>query len=182
MVRCNLGVSVGTSAYYVLSQRFPFVSLGVWNYMTHGLVLLLMMLILRKVRLFYLASFLTSMFLGYSMDFYGRLFPESFGSMVLRLVLLCAGIVFVALGIAMNYASGWPSAPFDTFSREISAHFGWKISRVKTVFDLTYLTLGIIFSVAFFGRVIGIGIGTLISAFLTGSLVGFFKKRLERNR
>lgn len=182
MVRCNLGVSVGTSVYYVLSQRFTSISLGVWSYTAHGFVLILMMLILRKVKLFYLASFLTSMFLGYSMDFYGLLLPEKFDGIVLRMVLLCIGIVGVALGIALNYASSWPAAPFDTFSKEISKHFNWKISVVKTVFDVTCLTLSIIFGMIFFRKIVGIGIGTVISAFTTGTLVGSFKKLLESCR
>ena len=179
LVRCNLGVSVGTSVYYVLSQRFTAISLGVWNYLAHGFVLILMMLILRRVKLFYLASFLTSMFVGYSMDFYGMLLPESFNGIVLRIALLCIGIVGVALGISLNYASGLPAAPFDTFSKEISKHFNWKISVVKTVFDITCISLSVIFGMIFFRKTVGIGIGTVISALSTGTLVGYFKKMLE---
>jgi len=65
------------------------------------------------------------------MDFYGMLLPEGFHSMVSRIILLCVGIVWVALGIALNYASGLPTVPFDTFSKEISKHFKWKISILK---------------------------------------------------
>lgn len=180
MVRCNLGVSVGTSVYYVLSCKFTAISLGVWSYLAHGFVLVLMMLILRKVKLFYLASFFTSMLLGYSMDFYGMLLPESFHGIVPRMALLCIGIVGVALGIALNYASGWPAAPFDTFSKEISKHFNWKISAVKTVFDVTCVTLSIIFGMILLEKIVGIGIGTVISAATTGVLVGGIKKILEK--
>lgn len=181
MVRCDLGVSVGTASYYVFSQRFTFFSLGVWSYLAHGLVLILMMVILRKIRLFYLMSFVTSVLLGYSMDFYGLLLPEKFENMVLRLIFMCVGIVGVALGIALNYASGLPAAPYDTFSKEISRHFNWKISKVKTTFDLTCLSISIVFGFIFFGKIIGIGIGTVVSAFLTGTIIGLFKKLLEQH-
>lgn len=181
LVRSNLGVSVGTSVYYVLSQRFTALSLGVWNYLAHGFVLILMMIILRKVKLFYLASFLTSMFVGYSMDFYGLLLPEDFHSIVLRIVLLCMGIMGIALGVSLIYVSGLPAAPFDTFSKEISKHFNWKISVVKTAFDITCVSLSVILGMIFFRKTVGIGIGTVISALISGTLVGYFKKMLEES-
>lgn len=140
-----------------------------------------MMVILRKIRLFYLMSFVTSVLLGYSMDFYGLLLPEKFGNMALRLIFMCVGIVDVALDIALNYASGLPAAPYDTFSKEISRHFNWKISKVKTTFDLTCLSISIVFGFIFFGKIIGIGIGTVVSAFLTGTIIGLFKKLLEQH-
>ncbi|RZS93053.1 YczE/YyaS/YitT family protein [Cuneatibacter caecimuris] len=179
LVSSDLGVSVGTAVSYVMSRQFPELTLGVWHYLCHGFVLLLLILILRRIRPFYLLSFLTSIFMGYSMDFYRLLLPGQVSGIVLRSLFLALGIVGIGLGIALNYASGWPAAPFDTFSKEISQHFHWKISKVKTIFDLTCLTLAAVFSLLFFRRVVGIGIGTVVSAFTVGICVGFFKKKLE---
>ena len=180
MVSGDLGVSVGTAVSYVLSCRLTFLSLGVWHYLCHGFVLLLLILILRRVKVFYLLSFLTSIFMGYSMDFYRLFLPETISFLPLRILVLVLGIIGISLGIALNYASGWPAAPFDTFSKEISAHFRWKIGKVKTIFDVTCLAVGVGLSLLFFGKVVGIGWGTAVSAFTIGSCVGFFKKRLER--
>lgn len=179
MVSADLGVSIGTCVAYVLNRRFSFLTLGVWNYLCHGAVMLLLICVLRRVRLSYLVSFGTSVFLGYSMDLYRAVLPDaSVWPLAARAALVAFGILAVALGIALSIASGFPPAPFDLFVNELSLHRRWPLAKVKTVFDLSWLALGAALGLLFFGRIIGIGAGTVLSALCTGAAVGFFKARL----
>lgn len=181
LVRANLGVSVGTSVSYVLSHHFDFFTLGVWNYIHHGCVMLLLIALTRTVKPTYFISFLTSVFLGYSIDLFDWLLQDAAPSgLMLQIVCALCGVVCVGVGISMNLVSGFPAAPFDMFSSEISAWLKQPLVKVKTIFDFSCLGLAILFGFLFFGRMMGIGIGTLLSALFTGAIIGFSTKRLAR--
>lgn len=176
MVRSQLGVSIGTAVSFVLSERLTFFTLGVWNYICHGAVMVLLMVWLKRVRLRYLLSFLTSIFLGYSIDLYNYLLVFEVQALWLRGGLLAAGILCVALGIALTYLTTFAPAPFDLFNKEIAEHKKTTVARTKTVFDLVCLTTAVGLSLIFFGQIKGVHVGTVACALTLGTCIGFFRK------
>jgi uncharacterized membrane protein YczE len=56
----------------------------------------------------------------------------------------------------------------DTFINDLTIHFHVTYRRIKTLFDITCLALSVILSMVFFGHLVGVGIGTVIMAFITG--------------
>ena len=68
--------------------------------------------------------------------------------------------------------------PQDLFIREISAHFSLPFKVVKTVFDLSCVSLSLAVAFLALGRIVGVGAGTLVSALITGKCVDAVKRRL----
>ncbi|HPW00503.1 MAG TPA: DUF6198 family protein, partial [Oscillospiraceae bacterium] len=63
--------------------------------------------------------------------------------------------------------------------RMVSAHFGKDINKFKVAYDCTSLAVSIGLSFLFFGKLNGIGIGTVIAAVLNGRIIGWFSRRME---
>ena len=63
--------------------------------------------------------------------------------------------------------------------KEAAAKFQKPIATAKTIYDCASLLLSLCLSLAFFGSVQGIGIGTVICAILNGMLIQFFTKATD---
>jgi uncharacterized membrane protein YczE len=156
-----------------LSQRFAVPSFGVFNYLVQGFVFLLTIVVLRKFEARFILSFGTSVVFGYTIDFFAFLMKEvSLSGHLIRVIFFAVSIVVISVGLVFFYRSQLPILPFDVFVREVSGKYGVKISRFKLGFDIVMCTIAVALSLAFFGGLRGISIGTLVSALTIGPTIG----------
>lgn len=179
-VKADLGITVSTSPSYVLSIWSDIVSFGTFNYIVQGIVFILMVVVLKKIKTVYFLSFLTSVILGYTIDFFAKVMAsvqaDTYG---MKGFLFVSSIIVISVGLVFFIKSNKPILPFDMFVREISAKYDIGIGKFKTGFDISVLVISIAMSYLFFGELRGIHIGTLISALTIGSCVGFFMKLFD---
>ena len=175
VIKSNLGVSVATSPPYVLSLYFTKISFGQWNYIVHGFVLMLLVLIIKKLTVKHLMSFLVAFLFGLFIDFFNLILVSIQGNSLLdRVIFFMVGSIVISIGVAAFMKSNYPILPFDTFIKEVTMAKNIKYSKFKTAFDLTCFTVSLVLGLIFFGRIEGIHIGTFISAVALGSIIGFF--------
>ena len=174
VIKSNLGVSVATSPPYILSLYFTKISFGQWNYMVHGFVLLLLVVIVRKLTVKHLMSFLVAFLFGLFIDFFNSILVSfQVDGLLERFMVFIVGSLVISIGVAGFMKSNYPILPFDTFVKEITQTKNIKYSKFKTGFDLTCFTVSLVLSLVFFGKIKGIGLGTFISAIGLGSIIGF---------
>ena len=182
MVQAELGISVASSVPYVISLRFSTLTFGTWSYMVQGFLVLLLILIVRRIRWAYLLSFLVSVAFGVLVDIFSLLTADwSGGSWMQRGILFAGGLILLSLGIALFVASRLPLLPYDLFVKELAIHKNISFRRCKTLFDLSCLLTSSLFLLFFIHRLTGLGIGSLLSALLNGTLAGFWLGLFERN-
>ena len=188
MEKANLGVSMVVAPAYLiyrkLSTVWSFVTFGIAEYALQLTVLLLLTLILRKFRPYFLFSFVTTFFYGLILDFYMVLLPTiSLDAMGMRILFFVFGQAICSVSIALFFHTYIAPQVYELFVKEISTHFKLNISRVKTVYDCSSFTLGVIFSFAFFGFGVfeGIKWGTLLCALLNGKAIGLCSSVLEKH-
>lgn len=183
----DFGVSMIVAPSYIIhlkvSEFLPFYSFGMSGYIFEALIILLTALIMKKFRLSYLFSFVTAFIFGMMLD--GILIPISLipcTHIAVRIAFSVTGLIFCTAGVAMLFNTYIPPEAYELLVKEVSSGYSLPISRVKTVYDLSSLVLAIVLSFAFFGfpNFNGIGIGTVVSAFANGALIGMFSK-LYRN-
>lgn len=181
VVRSQLGVSVLASVPYMLSLIFGFISLGTWNYIVQGLLMVLLVILLRRFRAEYVVAFGVAVVFGLTIDLFARLFanlPQD--SVFLRIGYFAVGLLFLSSGVAMFIRSGFPVLPFDLFVKEIAESRGMTFRKVKTFFDLTFLAISIVLMVLVVREFKGVGIGTIVSAAINGSLMQFWMHAIDR--
>ncbi len=173
VVKSNLGISVATSVPYVFSLYFTKISFGKWNYIIHGSVLILLVLVVKRLTVKHLMSFGVAFLFGETIDLFNILLKDLEASTILsRLILFALGSITISIGVAGFMKSNFPILPFDTFVKEVTLEKNIKYSKFKTYFDLTCLSISLAFSLLFFRAIKGINIGTFISAFILGSMIG----------
>lgn len=180
-IKSNYGITVSSSPPYILSLWTDAVSFGTFNYIVQGVVFVLMVVILREFKATYFLSFLTSILLGYSLDFF-KFAMKDFNAVghIARTSCFVISIITISFGLVFFIRSNKSILPFDMFVREVSSKYGVEIGKFKCCFDVCILTIAVVMSFIFFRELRGIHVGTLLSALTIGPTVGYFMKKSEQ--
>lgn len=183
----NFGVSMVVAPAYVLSLYVEGLTFGQAEYVVQGVLFVVFCLLMRNFRFSYLFAFLSCVIYGLALDLW-RLIPLFNPSIVspesmklwLRIFLFVVGELLTAFSVALYFRSYFPPQVNDYFVKGVSTRYGIKTSIFKTGFDVASLIAALIMSLCFFGRIEGIGWGTLIITVINGALIGFFSSLLNK--
>lgn len=183
----DFGVSMVVAPAYLLhlkiSEFFPFFTFGMAEYTLQAFLILLITIILKKFRFSFLFSFVTAVLYGFLLD--GSMMIIDYiptDSLVVRIIFFIIGVILCSFSISLLFHTYISPEAYELFVKELSKKFSIDISKFKMGYDCASFIVSVIISFAFFGfgKFIGINIGTVISAFVNGPLIGLFGKILEK--
>lgn len=181
----GFGISMVVAPAYILhlkiSEVLPFFTFGVAGYTLQAVVLLLLTLLLKKAKLIYLLSFVTAVLYSFLLDsamLLTALLPQT---ILLQIVLYTVGAVLCCAAIALLFTSYMPPEAYELCVKEVSAKLKKPLHTVKTIYDCSSLAVSFALSLLFFGTIRGIGIGTVVCAFLYGSVISLFQKLYDKH-
>ncbi len=184
--KADLGLSMVVAPAYllhlILSPILSFVTFGTAVYIFQGLLLILMCIVVRRFRISYLFSFVTAVLYGYLLDLV--MIPVSFiptDSILVRIVLYTVGITLCSLGVSLMFHTYIKPEVYELFVKEVSEKFSFDINRTKIIYDISSCLLAVIISLVAFETLYGVGIGTVICAFVNGIMIGAFSKLFEKH-
>ncbi|MCH3961419.1 MAG: DUF6198 family protein [Solobacterium sp.] len=182
-VYANFGMSTAVAPAYLLhlklSQTIPWFSFGIAEYCIQFCLLLVMMVLVHRFRISYLFSFLTAILYGLCLDLFVSLVSPLPDLIWLRISAFAIGTLFVTSGVSFIFHTYLSPEVYELFVAEVSAHFHIGIPPFKTGYDIASCIIAVLMSFLFFSQLEGIGIGTVISACINGTLIGWFTKILE---
>lgn len=193
--KSGAGISSISLTAYVLSKTIPVLSLGMWNFVFQSTLMAALVIIMKRIKPGYILSFGLAVVFGLFIDMWelllkalpdstlGLLFtePNNMGyGWLPGLIYFAAGFVVLGFGTYFLIASGIPVLPFETFMRDISERFNINIRNIKTIADLACLMFSIALALSLKGVIIGVGAGTVISAFLLGTAIAYCGKLLNK--
>ena len=187
MTYSDFGVSMVVAPAYLLhlklSEFVPFFSFGMAEYTLQAVILLVMIGILRSVKLSYFFSFVTAVLYGLFLDAWLillGLIPNE--TLPLQIIVFVIGMLLCSFSISLLFRTYIPPEVYELFVSEVSKRFSFNIHKFKTVYDCASLLISVVLSIVFFGiwPLHGIGIGTVICAFLNGTLIAFFTKITDK--
>ena len=164
-LKSNAGMSTISLTSYILNLVFPVLTIGTWNYLIQWIMIGALILILRKVKVGYLLSFVLAIIFGTLLDFFHvclQGLPDGIG---FRIFYFIFAFSMCAIGTTFLIRCKIPVLPSDTFMRDVSNYFHTTIKMVKTPFDVFCLILSAVLGFLYTGEFPGIGIGTVINAF-----------------
>lgn len=178
----ELGVTPISSIANVLSYKFTFFTIGNWLIVTNCLLIVGQILVLKK-------KFNPIQFLQIPLSFLFGWFTD-FGMWMchfipvnnypMRLVMLALGIVILAFGIFLTVTADVILNSGEAMVKAISDTTGKPFGNVKVVFDISFVSVSVIFSLIFFGgKIVGTREGTIISAVFTGMVVKLFNRNID---
>lgn len=185
----DFGLSMVVAPAYIISLKLGFLSFGQCEYITQGILFVLLCLLLGRVKPVYFCSFFTCLVYGLILDGWRSLVPlfdpavTAPGSMPMgvRIVLFALGMVLCAFSIALCFNSYIHPQVYDFFVKAVSDRFSIPRDRFKIGFDMAFLLLAIALSLLFFRGFRGVGVGTVVTAACNGLLVGFFSRLIDRH-
>ena len=98
-----------------------------------------------------------------------------------RIILVLVGTLTLGFGISLSVVANVIMNSGEAFVKAVSDRTGIKFGNVKISFDICCVLASVILSLILFsGTVVGTREGTVLTALLTGIVVNFFVKRIEK--
>lgn len=173
--RAEIGISPLSAIPAAVSNITPF-TLGNTTIAFHVCCVLLQVLVVRKVDVKTVLILPLAVVFGYIIDLFMFLLPLSGMALWLRVLVCFAGIVFTGLGIVVIVGADLMLPAPDAFLRAVSARFRVPLSKVKIAGDALWVVITLVIELVSSGRIVSIGVGTVLSVLLTGKFVGVFNR------
>lgn len=183
LTKANFGISMIVAPAYLLSLKVSFLTFGQAEYVIQAGLLILLCFIVWRFRPIYLTSFLTCLLYGFALDAW-RLIPFFASSeeaeLWARILLFVFGFLLTGFSVALFFKTYFYPQVYDFSVKAICARFGFKTIYVKTAVDFTMLGAALAMTFLFYGKLVGIGWGTIVMAVLNGTIIDLFGKALDR--
>ena len=175
-----LGTSQISSIPYVLSLQLPSISFGMFSFIMNMVYIVLQALLLRKqFKPFQLLQIVVNVVFSASIDVFMAMLsfyaPQQLFTRVLSAV---AGCIVLAFGISVEVAPDLIMVPGEGIVAAISKVSGRRFGSVKVMFDVTLILIAALLSWLFFGNIVGVGVGTLLSAVSVGQFVNLINRHV----
>ena len=180
MLQSGSGISAISSVPYAFSEVFPRLTLGTWTYIFQGLLVITLMVCKKKFIPSYLFSFVAGFLFGELMDINELWITKLPMSIPLRIVYFVLSYVILCIGIALSNRCKLPIIPTDLFPRDLAQIINKPYARVKITFDVTCLVVTVCLTYFILGRILGLGIGTIVAAFTMGKGVAIAGNLIDK--
>lgn len=180
VAHANLGTSALTSIPLVMNELVP-LSFGELT-MIFNIVLVISQVILlgKSFPLLQYFQLIVSFVLGVSVDFWGPMIQYlELNHFLWQLIAVVIGCFIIALSITIQLKADLVNNPGEGIVKVIALRFNTEFSKVKVPLDLAYVLIAVILSWFTLGRIVGVGIGTLVSAVLVGYFMRIIQKIKE---
>lgn len=168
MLQSGSGISAISSVPYAFSEVFPKLTLGTWTYIFQGLLVITLMVLKKRFVPSYLFSFVAGFMFGKLMDINEMWITKLLMSIPLRIIYFVMSYVILCFGIALSNRCKLPIIPTDLFPRDLAEIINKPYARVKIAFDVTCLLVTACMTYFALGKILGLGIGTVVAAFTMG--------------
>ena len=122
-----------------------------------------------------LASFFTSFFIGV----FGRILPTAVTPLG-RGAMLLGAILLTGTGIILTVGARFVPNPGDGMAAAIARRTGKSLGLSKNILDISSFLAAAALGFLFRGRLMGVGVGTVVTMLLTGRAVALLQKPLLR--
>ena len=175
-----LGTSQISSIPYVLSLQMPFISFGMFSFIMNMVYIVLQALLLRRqFKPIQLLQIVVNVVFSASIDVFMAMLsfyaPQQLFTRVLSAI---AGCIVLAFGISVEVAPDLIMVPGEGIVAAISKVSGRRFGSVTVVFDVTLILIAALLSGLFFGNIVGVGAGTLLSAVSVGQFVNLINRHV----
>ena len=186
--RADFGVSMVVAPAYVIyqkvSQTFEFFTFGMAEYLLQGVLILLTIILVRKIKISYSFAFVTTMLYAACLDMFIALISFiSADGIVFRIVFFVVGLFITSCGVAFFFKTYISPEAYELFVKEVSEKFNIELHKFKTAYDCCSCLIGLALSFILFGfgKFVGVSYGTVFCALVNGLLIGIFSKFFDKH-
>ncbi|MCD1024597.1 YczE/YyaS/YitT family protein [Enterococcus sp. SMC-9] len=167
----KVGLDPYTSTNIALGGKLG-LSLGVYQLMVNIIILVLIFIFEKKY--IGIGTVINMVLAGFFIDFYTEIFTSLnlvAHNILMQLLFLVIGILLFSFGASLYMGAELGNAPYDAIAPVIVDKTGAPYRVIRVIQDVTFSVVAFVFGGP-------IGIGTFISAFLTGPFISFFDQKI----
>lgn len=168
--RSHLGVSAIVSVPFTLSLVTP-ITLGMCTTIVYSSFVIIALILYREVKLKVLLQLPFSFIFGLVIDMYNNILTIDPQSIITRIFCLAFAVIATAVGISMMVKADFIVNPPDGIVQAISKVTGKEFGTAKWIWDLAMVIFAGVVGFMAEGRIVGIGIGTIVAVFTIGNLI-----------
>lgn len=169
-ISTGLGVAALSSSIYATSQIFH-LSLGTASIIWYMVFVIIQCILSKKITREFLLEIPLSFLFGYLNDFYDMIINIHPESLIFSLLLLTIALCFISMGVYLTSQTNLVLNPGDGIVKTVSIVFHQPFYNVKNGFDIAMILCSLSLSLLTQNPIMGIGIGTVISAIMIGRLI-----------
>ena len=169
-----LGVGSINTLPYALANILS-VSLGTMTTMVYLVFIIIQLILLKRFDLQVIIQLPFSFIFGYLIDFYDLFFSYEPSAFYMQIVILIIAIVLTALGAFLMVLGDIVLNPADGLVHTIGKVTNKDFGFVKNIADLVFIVLTVVICLVTKGYILGIGIGTVVSAIFIGRFVALYQ-------
>ncbi len=98
----------------------------------------------------------------------------------MRIFALISGMCITSLGVAFFFRTKMPLEVYELSVTEITEKYHFDIKKVKLGFDICMLLTACAMGLIFEGRLVGIGIGTVVMTLCNSYIIAFCGKYIDK--
>lgn len=184
--KSGLGLSMIAAPPFILNQFLvqfsPFFSQGACEYIFQAFLLLIMCLIIKRFKWKYLLSFATAFIFGNMVDFALWVCGGQalYDTMLLRVIAFIVSELLISFAIACYFRTNLPLCVYELFVVAIADRFKVPSHKIKMIFDYSMLAISVLMTLCFFGKFVGVGIGTVILTLVNSHIIKLWGKLLDK--
>lgn len=176
-ISSKLGVAALSSSIYATSVIFE-LSFGIASILWYLLFVLIQCILEKAVKKEFLFEIPLSFVFGYLCDFYDWMIDISPENYVHSVLILIVAVTCISFGVFLTTKTDLVLNPGDGIVKTVS-----KVSRkpfhfIKNCFDISMIAASLALSFITGNPVMGIGVGTVVSAICIGRLIKLWEKLL----
>ena len=177
--KTQLGIAPILSVAWNLSELMG-IPFSLMSFFYYCFLILLQLILLRREFeqvqwLQLLASFFTSFFIGV----FGRVLPTAVSPLG-RGAMLLGAILLTGSGIILTVGAKFVPNPGDGMAAAIARRTGKSLGLSKNILDISSFLVAVALGFLFRGKLMGVGLGTVVTMLLTGRVVALLQKPLLR--
>lgn len=169
-----LGVGAINTIPYALSNILN-ISLGTMTTTVYIVFIMIQLILIRKIDIQIMMQLPFSFIFGFFIDFYDSLLDIQPDTIYMQFTLLTLAIILTALGAYLMIKGNIVLNSADGIVYTISQVYQKDFGLVKNIFDIVSIILTSIVCLTMKGYIIGIGIGTVLSAVFIGRCVTLYQ-------
>lgn len=180
-ITTGLGVAALSSSIYATSEIFN-LTLGTASIIWYLAFVIIQCILSKQITKEYLLEIPLSFAFGYLSDFYDYIIQLTPSSLIASILLLSVALLCISLGVYLTSETNLVLNPGDGIVKTISTVFHQPFYNIKNIFDISMIGCSLILSFITRSPIMGIGVGTIISAIMIGRLIKIwqclFQKKL----
>lgn len=134
----------------------------------------------KRFQLFDLFQIPMSVIFGWMINVFNDIITIKCNSLVLKLLLLVVAIMFTGIGAAISVEMKFVPNAADGFVQSVGEKMKIELGFAKNIVDISSVLITVFIGLLFAGKVIGIGLGTLVAVFGVGRSIALFNMLFKK--